>query len=179
MTNILLPIIILVISGGIFFGPTRPLLNSLSDKQAKINDTRSAVAKIGDYRASFDIKNARFNTINQRDKDSLDAMVPSTIDNVGLIIDINQMAVKYNLSIKNISIKSGADNTVGPDGRPYGVVSLGFSISSSLKVFQDFIQELESSLRIIDVTSLSFTAGSEDQYDFSLEVKAYWLKDKQ
>ncbi|MEK7066476.1 MAG: hypothetical protein AAB965_02835 [Patescibacteria group bacterium] len=180
MTNFLLPIIILLISGGVFFGPTRTILNSLAVDQAEADKQVSAVKSIDGFKASFDRKNEVFNTISERDKLSLEAMVPSTIDNVRLIIDINQMAVNHNLSIKNITIKADADNnSVGPDSRPYGTVSLGFSISSNLEVFQAFLQDLESSLRLIDVTSLSFIAGATNQYDFSLEVKAYWLKQKQ
>lgn len=179
MTNFLIPIIILLVSLGVFFGPTRTLLDSLGKEKASADKIQAAVNSIDNYKASFDIKNAIYSKIGDRDKASLEAMVPSTIDNVKMIIDLNQMAVNHNRSIKNIVIKTGADTTIGPDSRPYGTVSISFSISSSLKVFQDFLQELESSLRLVDVTSVSFVAGTEDQYDFNVEVKAYWLKQKQ
>ncbi|MBI5140312.1 MAG: hypothetical protein HZA94_02605 [Candidatus Vogelbacteria bacterium] len=179
MQNLIIPIIILAVSGGVFLGPTRTLLDSLNKEKAVTDKIRAAVASIDNYKASFDIKNEIYSKIGDRDKISLEAMVPSTIDNVKLIIDLNQMAVNHNRSIKNIAIKTNADSTVGPDGRPYGTVSISFSISSSLSVFEDFLKELESSLRLIDVVSLSFVAGAADQYDFSLEVKAYWLKQKQ
>jgi hypothetical protein len=66
--------------------------------------------------------------------------------------------------------------TIGPDTRSFGIATLGFSVTASYKTFKNFLGDLERSLRIIDVKTLSFSAGDKDQYEYNLEINSYWLK---
>ena len=178
MKKYLFPFLIIIISGLVFFMATKPLLDLVAKDKVDMDKKASAVQSLTSYKALFDIKNSDYGSVDPVDIKSLSTMPPDGIDNVKLIIDINQIAVKHNLNIKNIVIKTGDNATVGPDSRSYGLVAIDFSVSTSYKVFQDFLHDLETSLRLIDVASLSFSAGVQDQYDFNLEANAYWLKKK-
>ena len=119
------------------------------------------------------------------DKIRLQKMIPDTIDNIRLILDMDKIAGKYGLSIKNIKVSSAShkeEKVIGPDNSLHGEVSISFSVHSSYFNFKNFLMDLEQSLRLVDITALSLKAGSEkvglgsDSYDFDITLKTYWLK---
>ncbi len=171
-------IIITGAAAGLFFMKTSPVL----DHVAQLEKTRMAYYNAEQSNAEFQNllkeKNDIFIRISDSNIKFLDELLPDSIDNVKLIIDINQIASNNGMTIKNISIKGNDNSAIGPDSRPYGIATLGFSVSGPYETFQKFLAALETSFRIIDVTSLSFSAGDKNQYDFNLEVKSYWLKQK-
>lgn len=174
--NILLPIIIAGASVGLFFIQTRPILDRISVIETKRAALSQAQASNQQFQNLLKEKNIVFNQIDPAKKDMLQKFLPDSIDNVKLIIDINQIASDNGMTIRNISIKGNDTSAIGPDSRPYGVATLGFSVSGPYQTFKRFLAALETSLRLVDVTALSFTAGDKDQYEYNLEIKAYWLK---
>ncbi len=45
-----------------------------------------------------------------------------------------------------------------------------------LAQFISLLQDLEANLRVMDVTHLSLTANDSGTYDWSVELKTYWLR---
>ncbi|MDO8493460.1 MAG: type 4a pilus biogenesis protein PilO [bacterium] len=176
MFNILLPIIIAGASLGLFYMETSQILDRIVVVEATRASLAQAVKSNDQFQALLKEKNIIFNQIDETKKEQLKKMLPDSIDNVRLIIDINKIASDFGMTIRNISIRGGDQTSLGPDSRPFGVATLGFSVSGPYKTFLRFITALETSLRLIDVTSLSFTAGEKDQYEYNVEIKAYWLK---
>lgn len=176
MLNILLPIVIIGVSAGLFFIKTSPIF----DRVAEIEKTRlvfsNAQVNNKQFQDLLKQKNAIYNQVDGTSKVLLGKLLPDSIDNVRLIIDINQIASDNGMTIRNISVKSDDSGTIGPDSRPYGVATLNFSVSGSHQTFKNFLTALETSLRLVDVTSLSFSAGDRDQYEYNFEIKSYWLK---
>ena len=54
-------------------------------------------------------------------------------------------------------------------------VVMSFSVASSYNAFLRFLQDLERSLRLVDVVGLSFDAKDLDFYTFRVTIKTYWL----
>ncbi len=133
-----------------------------------------------------------YNEISVEDKEKLNKLVPDNVDNVRLIIDLkDDIAARHGLSLKNIKTSSpevqpqtsktintkvDAGEQVAGSGAKYGVVTVSFSVTSSYDTFLAFLRELEGSLRIMDISKLTVTAGEGGVYDFSIELKTYWLK---
>jgi Tfp pilus assembly protein PilO len=176
MFNIILPIIISGISVALFFLQTSPLLQDIKVIEIERAALMQAQDSIDQFKEELKQKNAIFNTIEEDKKARLKKFLPDNIDNVRLIIDINQIASDNGMTIRNISIKGSDTSAIGPDSRPYGVATLGFSVSGPYQTFKRFLAALETSLRLVDVTSLSFSAGDKDQYEYNIEIKSYWLK---
>ncbi len=63
-------------------------------------------------------------------------------------------------------------------GQSYNAMILNFSVTTSYSTFLAILADLQRSLRVLDVNSISLKAGdsSSDQYEFDLGVKTYWLK---
>lgn len=176
MLNIFLSIVIIGASAGLFFMKTAPVL----DRITSIKETRVALSVAEKSSEQFQEilkeKNEVFNQIDDSKKTRLKKFLPDSMDNVRLIIDINQIASDNSMTIRNISIRGSGESSLGPDTRPYGMTTLGFSVSGPYQTFKKFLEALEMSLRLVDVTSLSFSAGDKDQYEYNLEVRSYWLK---
>ncbi len=171
-----MPIVIFAGAIGLFFLETSPIL----DRIAEVDKTRSALAQAvasnDQFQSLLKQKNTIFNQIDDTKKAQLNTLLPDSIDNVRLIIDINKIASNFGMTIRNISIKNADTSALGPDSRLYGVATLGFSVSGPYSTFKSFLNALETSLRLIDVTALSFSAGDKDQYEYNMEIKSYWLK---
>jgi len=119
-------------------------------------------------------------SIPEKSVDKLTAMLPDSVENVGLIIDIDNIATKYGMRIRDTKVSDAeaksAGSAVGPNAKKYGTISLSFGVTTSYENFQAFLQELENNVRLVDVTNLTFSAGQADTYDFTLTIQTYWLK---
>jgi len=115
----------------------------------------------------------------------LQKLLPDTVDNVRLIIDMDEIAKRYGLTIGNVRLdetkvtKSGAKDstatiTGGESG--YGTIPMGFSVTADYDTFLSFLEDLETSLRIIDITNIGLKPGANNIYSFDVSLKTYWLK---
>ncbi len=115
-------------------------------------------------------------------KDRLEEILPDNVDNIHLIIDINNIAARHGLSLKNVQLGSVSDaassrtaSAVGASGDAIGSVSLGFTLSASYDDFLSFLQDLEHSLRVVDVEQIKFGASDTGLSDYTLSIRTYWL----
>ncbi len=185
-------LILIVLAIGIFFTFTRGKLAELKSIQAVNKDYQKAIDNSAELVKVRDSVLKSYNDISETDRDRLNKIVPDNVDNVRLIIDVkDDIAARHGLLLKNIKTASpDAATTQGtaqagaaPDsaagmstGEKYGVVTLSFSVSTSYETFVNFLKDLEASLRIMDISRLSIAAGDKGTYDFSVDIKTYWLK---
>ncbi len=174
------PLLLIVIAIGIFFAYIDPTYAKIRVLKAEESQYNEALDKSRELQAIRDKLLSKFNTFSNEDLERLEKLLPDNVDNVRLIMDIAGIAAKYGMTIKNVSIKDVAvqkeAGVVGPDDKKYGSIGLEFSISSSYNNFIQFIMDLEESLRVVDVTSLSFRSGDTDLYEYNIAVRTYWLK---
>jgi hypothetical protein len=139
-----------------------------------------------------------YNNISADDRDRIDKMIPNTVDNIRLIIDLSGVANKHNLPLKNIAAENDADSgspsalspapsssssggSIGGSALSINTPSLGtvtvsFSVSAPYQQFISFMQDLEASLRVMDMTHLTVSANDTGTYDFSVQLTTYWLR---
>ncbi|MBU3669084.1 MAG: hypothetical protein FGM57_03970 [Candidatus Taylorbacteria bacterium] len=175
----LMPIIFIIAAVAGFFVYTNPQYQKLKAKMAEYQKIVEANNKATTLRAVRQKLSEDRNKISEADVDKLSKMLPDSVENVGLIIDIDNIASKYGMRIRNTKInESGARSAaaVGPDARKYGTISLSFSVTSSYENFIVFLKDLESSVRLVDLTSLTFSSAKEGRYDFNVTLQTYWLK---
>lgn len=177
--KILTPIIFFVASICLFIFYANPLYQGIKAKQvsyAQINEANNKAAQLRQVRSQ--LLQTR-NNISDADIEKLKKMIPDGVENVGLIIDINNIAKRHGMSIKNSRIsQSSSDKTdsLGANSSKFGSVSIAFSVTASYDNFLVFMRDLESSLRLVDVTSLNFTSNPDGRYDYAITLQTYWLK---
>ncbi len=179
--RILLPILFILIAGGIFLGfidPTLAQVKELRAEQAKFDEALNRSKELQQVR---DQLLSKYNTFPQGDVDRLEKLIPDNVDNVRLILDLDSTASRYGMRIRNVALLKDESRTqrgqVGiSDENKYDSLIVSFSVSGSYASFLSFLTDLERSLRLVDVMSVSFTSNQSGIYDYSIALKTYWLK---
>jgi len=179
----LLPIILILASVGAFFTYINPKYQDIKALQAERADYSVALDNSRELLARRDGLVKDYNMIPSEILTRLQKFLPDHVDNVRLIMDISGIAARYDLTLSNIkNLESGKKKeTVGSidigKGETIGSAVLNFSVTAPYTTFQAFLADLERSLRVVDVVSLSFTADDKsEKYTYNLGIKTYWLK---
>lgn len=196
------PIMLIIISIGIFFFYVDPEYKKVKELQDEIKANKEVLVVANNLKLKKDELNAKFNQISQLEKENLEKLLPDTVDNVRLIIDINSIANSSSVVIRDINIQSNESNISGDakktvsqssnfnaikeeegiikyvDTSKIGVLTFSFSVSAKYEVFLDFLKQLEESLRLIDIRNIEVSRGSENNafYDYKVTFDTYWLK---
>jgi len=203
MLQFLMPIIIIGIAVTGFFTFTSPTYEKINTLKAQTSSYDEALNNSKALETERDKLTAKYNTISGENLNRLIKLLPQNVDNIRLILEIEKLAapfgmvlsdVKYDTSVEESSVQ-GAGVTSGrtsapSDRKDYGVWELEFSTSGTYPNFLNFISALEKNLRIVDISSISFSSttnpsGSSGKptvqsgpevYKYEFKVKTYWLK---
>lgn len=182
MTRLALPSILIAAALGLFVMYTNPSYQASKAVAAEVSAYNDALTKSQELKAVRDKLTSKRNTFSPDDVTKLSRVLPDNVDNIRLIIDINNIAARRNLSLTNVQLGSvsnsrNAQNSLasGASGDSVGSVTVGFSVNASYDNMLAFLGDLEHSLRIIDIQSLGFSAGSGDNADYSFSIRTYWL----
>lgn len=173
----IIPSILFSISLGIFFALTNPLIKDIEivrDQAAQLDSALNDTKKIQSIRDSLLNK---FNAIDVSDRENLLKILPVDINNAWLILEIDTIAFRNGILIKDINIFSGkSNNNFDTPQDPYQNIEITLGLTGTYETLRSFIKELEKSLRIIDVSTLSFTSGEGRVSKFTIKLKTYWLE---
>jgi Tfp pilus assembly protein PilO len=182
MRQFLIPIILLIAAVGLFVAYTNPTYQSAKKTQVQVAAYNDALDKSQELRTIRDEKTDIFKNLSQDGKDRLLRILPDNVDNIHLIIDINSIAARHGLSLKNVTLGTISDSattrntlSVGASGSAVGSVVMGFSLSASYDNMLAFLEDLQHSLRVMDVEKIAFTAQDKDLSDFDFSIRTYWL----
>lgn len=178
----ILPVIAVVIAGALFYffiDPTYTEIKTLRVEEATLN---AALSRALELQATRDQLISRYNTFAPEDLARLEKLLPDHVDNVRLVLDMDGIASQYGMRIRNVAIekqeekKKARAQQVGPDERTYESMLLSFTVNGDYDTFRTFLSNLEESLRLVDVETVSFSASDTDFYDFTIGLRTYWLK---
>ena len=97
-----------------------------------------------------------------------------------IVLDFDSIAARYGMRIRNIALETPETRSqrgqVGADTSDYQSVILSFSVTGDYNAFRSFLEDLEQSLRLVDVVSIAFSSSQTGLYDYAVAVKTYWLK---
>ncbi len=163
----------------VYTNPTYQKSKTLAVTNASYDD---ALNKSNQLRKLRDDLLSKRNAFNNDDVTKLAHVLPDNVDNIRLIIDINNIASKNNLALTSVQIGDLSDSrkardpvAVGSSGDSLGSVTVGFSVVASYDAFIAFTQDLERSLRIVDIQKITFTAGQNDLNTYAFSIRTYWL----
>ncbi|MBI2030213.1 type 4a pilus biogenesis protein PilO [Candidatus Kaiserbacteria bacterium] len=191
MTRGLLAIVFLGLAGAIFFLYTKPSYDTITEQQTKIAQYDQALDKAAQLQQLKQALLSRYNAFDPNDVDRLQKMLPDHVDNIGLILDLNSLASQHGMSLENVDVtntgsaatdSTSASATIGSNQQDYESLTLRFTTHSTYPNFETFMRNLEASLRIVDLVSLSITTGGGSGvggatlYQYQVTIKTYWLK---
>ena len=156
---------------------TRDKIDAIYISQDKIAEPDQALANDKDLRKIRTEKLDPCTTLFPSDLERINKLLPDSIDNVRLIIDLDNIASNTIW----LSKMRGSNPTVPVMESSVEIVTLWSCHAFFLRHWflhrpAPFLRDLETSLRLVDVTGLSFTASDKDSNDYAIEVRTYWLK---
>lgn len=164
---------------------------------SKVNDTYiTAISNAERLIAKRDQILNEYNSLSTNDQDRLNKMVPTSVDNIRLIIDLNSVALRRGMTLHGIKAVSSAKSSPAPSAvtvtvpgdiatQPIAVklpivnldtVSVSFSTTATYAQFIQFLRDLEANLHIMDLSQLKVVAHDNGVNDYTVELKTYWLK---
>lgn len=187
MSNRVLPLFALMIAAGIFFTYVQPVWNgSIAATKVAISADDRALAAASAYIAQQNTLAAARNTIDPESLARLATFLPDSVDNVGLILDLNALAARSGLSLSNIDVTSGAAATrpgasapgALPAARvnPVGSIDLSLSAVGTYGALQSFLVGVEKSQRILDVRDIVVRGSDTGVYSYQMKLRLFWLR---
>jgi len=152
---------------------------SIKSLQAENDEYQTALTNTTALKAKRQALVDKMNQFDSQNMTKLESMLPDNIDNIKLIIDMDNIADQHGLVLKGAKLDTSAKNDsgkLGADNSKYGTIGISFSVTASYENFQNFLTDLEKSLRLVEITDLSVTGNNTGLYDFSVGLKTYWLK---
>lgn len=158
----------------LFWALALPLYNRVSDLDAAIkeredllNSRRTIIANIRELNKEYQKRIS--------DVAKITAIIPSKKSVAEVLSALDDMSNKNGIVLVNSSItgQKANDNT-----NPYDLLALDMNLNGSYVALTNFLKALESSLRLVDISSIDAAAGSGKSTVLNFVVKgnAYYLK---
>ncbi len=182
MKNII-SIIVIVISLVSFVLIVKPQYTKIKEYEAKSEELNQVLDNARRLQFLRDDLLKKQKELSQADLARLEKLIPESVDNVKLIIEFQNIAERYGLQIQTASstkddeTESGVNQNFDISTKDYGTITLDFDVVGGYDKFLSFLADIEDNLRITDLRSLTMSDGENGNYNFSLSVETYWLKD--
>ena len=201
MTRFIMPIILVGIAISVFFVFANPLFNEISTIREEVKSYNEALDNSKALENERDKLTAKYNAINPENLAKLEKLLPENVDNIRLILEIEQIALPYGMVLKDVKyntadVDSALSGSAVIQGgvsknspKDYGIFDLEFSTTGNYRNFINFTKDLENNLRIVDMSSITFSSDSvgpssnpnsktipSEIYKYNFKIKTYWLK---
>lgn len=119
----------------------------------------------------------KYNSIEPENLEKIRKMLPDSVDNIRLILEIENIAKPYGMLLKDVKydatkkeetkgdeknnvVQAGstASNSEQTAKKDYGVWTLEFSTKGSYANFLNLLKDLENNLRVVDISSIQFSS---------------------
>jgi Tfp pilus assembly protein PilO len=193
MFKFLIPTILIGTTVAMFFIYTSPLYQEVMLLREEMSAYNEALSNSKALENERDKLTQKYNAIGGENLNKLQKLLPESVDNIRLVLELEKLALPYGMVLKDVKYDATQKESTASSGviqgevlnqnfrKDYGVWSLGFSTEGSYSNFINFLKDIENNLRIVDVTSVSFSSSAalgslSDVYKYNLQVKTYWLK---
>lgn len=182
MNNRIFGAVALLISLAIFFVYVSPAWNGpIAATKAAIAADNQALAAAADFTKRENELAKERSDIPPAYLTALDTLLPASVDNVGLILDLTSLASRSGLTLSNIDVasqnaQSGGQNSSQTALSPVGQVDLTLSALGAYTSMKRFLEGIERSERLLDVRTLSVKGSTTGVYSYAMSVRIYWLR---
>jgi|SRR3989344_4660564 len=171
----------IVVALGVAYAFVYPSLNDLSVLRAEEQKYEEAITTVQNIENRKNELLTQFNQVSATDRKKIETLLPDSLDFVRLTSDIDAIGSKYGIAIDKVSAighdtSSGTSIESAAPAKPYQSAVVGFSFVASYDTFVKFLNDLERSLRILDIHSIHLTPQAAGLYMYTVEFETYWFK---
>ncbi len=184
MARVFISIILIFATGviGIFY--LRPQWQQFQTLQNESENLRNLAAELDELIQNRDALIKTINSVSRQDLLKIDQALPQGPRSAEFLVLLENLAKQNNLILRQVDLISKSENQSGQP-RPGGAITapstgsvkefpISLNVSGSYGAFKSFLNDLEKSLRIIDITSVSFSASGKDLFEFTIKGKTYY-----
>ncbi len=185
MSRFTAAIIFLVIGISMLVFLVWPAYTSVMHSRDLLATQNIAIDKLNSIIKSRDLLQEQYGSISASDSEKLNEFIPSGTGIRKLLVGVGALASRDGMALKNIdftsqtavasqptSVLTGASSK---QNGPYQTLPFHFSISGSYESFLKFLNDIQLSVRTIDITEITFSGGRNQVYDFSIKANTYYL----
>jgi Tfp pilus assembly protein PilO len=188
-----LPILFLLVAGGIVAGYVHPTLTGdIANAQREIKKYDAALKASTRYEQKQAQLAAEQQALPDDGVARLEQFLPDNVDNVQLILDLDALASRSGITITNFNTTESvagltgdsaetADGSAGSKlvsfdpSKPYESLDLTITASGSYAQMRSFLDGVESSLRPLDLILFQLSDSPTGVYKYQMTFRLYWL----
>jgi Tfp pilus assembly protein PilO len=186
MTKSLITILFIIAAVVLFWFWTKPNLDAIDKLRAETTAVNKALEDATELQKLRDRLLEDYNLISQDDLLRLSKFLPRDPEVPKLTVELENISKTTGVVIKNFNATRVVENTRAPltvggvESLPVAPkaeqIFLDVAVSAAYDGFVAFLEELQKSLRLMDVHLISFSAGEKNFYEFNIKATTYWLK---
>lgn len=180
MMSHIFPLLSLAIAIAVVFGYVQPTWSGpITNAKAAIAANEAALDASERFTAEQNQLAAARAAIDPTALMRLESFLPDSVDNVGVILDLNALASRAGLQISKIDVATDAlQQSAASTGKNNPVSSVDLSITAlgSYGALQGFLSGLEGSVRLLDLRDLSVKGSETGVYSYQMKLRLYWLR---
>ncbi|PIR84475.1 hypothetical protein COU16_02755 [Candidatus Kaiserbacteria bacterium CG10_big_fil_rev_8_21_14_0_10_47_16] len=170
-------IILAVIAFFVFAFLTRPLFVDIRAVQKELDSYKTAVAQASEFNQLLSRIVSEQSNISPLNRDRLNALLPTTLDPVTSLVDIQALASVHGMVVASAATASSEGNGASIEKvvSPIGVAGVNaekvsLEILGTYDQFKAFLIDLEQSLPLVEVGSVNFKVADGDLTKYTMEL---------
>ncbi|MFM2357900.1 MAG: hypothetical protein RJA61_637 [Candidatus Parcubacteria bacterium] len=170
----ILPLILIALAVGTYYTYIAPQYDAVMVLRAQEVVYKEAQEKSVKLVSVYDRLATEYNNLSQDNLNKLNAFLPDSFDQTRFVMDLDGLASKYGIKIRDISV-STPDSATAPESVPFRTHLVTFKFKSPYQNFAQFTEDIGKSLRIMDLTRVNFVSTETGVYEFTATVQTYSL----
>ena len=181
----IMPFIIIVVSLGAYFTYIKPTIGEVKSLSQDRTGYVNVLSKTRELKETREGVLTVYNSIADESIDRLNKIIPETFSPILFINDLTAQVASRGMTVKDFRTSElkaeNRDALISQSKKdPYKTTVVNFSVSGPYSEFLKLLNDLESSLRLMDVVGITVRSNSrstsDNSLDYVLEVKTYSLR---
>lgn len=144
-----------------------PTYEDMGRLKKRGEELTKSIEMAGQAQTKIDDLERKYKTFPEGANERMSTMLPESLDDVRLTMDITDLAAAHGLSLANPTIKKLA----GDKSNPVQEYSVSLSVEAPYSTFRRFLNDIEYWLQLRDITSLSITAGENAAVPMKIQME--------
>jgi Tfp pilus assembly protein PilO len=173
---------LIVLAIALFFTFTNPYYQKVKELRASASEYENVLDNLSRIAETRDQLLINYESIPKVEIDRLGKILPANVDTVRFAQELDSISSSHGIAVTDVKVdttvsyQEGALPALPDEGRPYENVKLSFSFVADYENFRKFLEDLEKSLRIMDVRSVSFQTEENELMQYHVTMETYGLK---
>jgi Tfp pilus assembly protein PilO len=182
----ILSITVIAICVGMYFMYIKPLTVEIKTKIAEKSEYTKVLTRVKQIKEKREAVLADYNSISPDEIDRLNKIIPEKVEAVPMLNNLSAIGERYGVLIKDFKVAetdpASHDVTGASSIGGHKTTAITIHLTGSYEQFLNFLEDVEYSLSLIDVTSLNIIPGALSKtgqaglMEFALEANTYSLR---